>query len=505
MHALIVAVAVAVGSLYLAPPPASVSLGNASNGHLVGGVPLPMRGRHHRVIPSTRARGFVHGTRELVSTLLGAARAVARKYRGAILQVGNLSRKGGGDLPGSASHNSGRDVDVPFYVTDSRGRPVPDAGFARFDARGRAGALRFDVGRNWTFVRYWLGRKRIQVQWIFVADPLKNLLVRYARRKREPSWLIDRALEVLGQPGNSSAHAEHFHIRLYCALHERLLGCLNYGPTWPWVDDYAKEMTAETARLVAAIPGADGAAAVRKIGAIRGHSGLVGVIAALRDPRPAVRTAAAEVLPLLSGAETATPTLIALAEAATDPAWADRLVRTLAVVGDARMAAPLERLVRSRKAAEPETRVLAVQGLARLLHLPATPVLGEALNDPSRAVRAAAAAGLRRVTNQSFAPGARGVARFRAWWQKNAQRARMDWVRDGFQRLFRLRFTPRAWQRSIRKLVGLIRGGGAVAFNARALLADLTGFEMKRGHFSDVQMYRFYRSWLRRGGAKRRP
>ena len=47
-----------------------------------------------------------------------------------------------------------------------------------------------------------------------------------------------RAEAVLAQPRDSSAHLDHFHVRLYCALEERVEGCVDYGPVRPWVDTF---------------------------------------------------------------------------------------------------------------------------------------------------------------------------------------------------------------------------------------------------------------------------
>src|SRR5581483_7377451 len=62
--------------------------------------------------------------RRLVSLLVRAAERVDRLYPGSVLLVGDLSSRDGGYLPGHVSHRNGRDADVAFYYSDSRGNRV---------------------------------------------------------------------------------------------------------------------------------------------------------------------------------------------------------------------------------------------------------------------------------------------------------------------------------------------------------------------------------------------
>ncbi len=80
-----------------------------------------------------------------------AADRVARKHRGSVLFVGDMSAKKGGYLPGHNSHQSGRDADVGFYVMNAKGKPINPKRFIAFGADGRARDLdwaRFDDARN---------------------------------------------------------------------------------------------------------------------------------------------------------------------------------------------------------------------------------------------------------------------------------------------------------------------------------------------------------------------
>jgi murein endopeptidase len=483
----------------------SLSLKNASDGYLLHGKRLRKRGRYHRVLSRTVRNDFRWGTDELTYLLRRSARRVAKKYPGSILLVGNLSKKGGGDLPGSVSHNSGRDADLPFYAVDAKGRFITSHKFARFDASGRSGRYRFDIRRNWALVRALLSYRRIQVQWIFVADRLKRKLIRHAKQSGAPQWIIARASKVLGQPGNSSAHAEHFHVRVYCNKHERLEGCLNYGPTWAWVDDYAEEIAKRTSELLVTVENQSlgtekPVQAVRKIAAIRGHSGVLRLVKVLSDPREPVRAAVVDALVVLDGIAEATESLLQAYRRSRSAEWSHKLIKCLALRADERAAGVLVSALLPGSKLKPKSRALAAGGLGRLLHSPSILKLAEALKSRSSEIRIAASLALERITNRDFGLGNNAIRRWMSWWKKNKARTRMDWVRDGFASRFKIRVPKKRRRKSITKLVNLIRRGGPVSFNARALIYDETGFQRKQGHFTDRQMFRFYRSWLRSGG-----
>jgi len=211
----------------------SRSVGTAQNGHIVDARAVPEQGPHHRVVPQTVARSFHFGTDETVELVLRAATRVARDSPGSVMRVGNLSRAGGGDIPPSVSHESGRDVDLLFFATDWKGEPADPPNFVTFDASGestvRAGDVprwRFDVERNWLLVKALLSDD-VVVQWIFVYTPLRQILVDHAVRIHEPDRLVERARRVLVEPRNSSRHADHFHVRLACSLEDRASGCVD--------------------------------------------------------------------------------------------------------------------------------------------------------------------------------------------------------------------------------------------------------------------------------------
>lgn len=216
-------------------PGVSASVGTTRDGYLVGGLPLPTSGPL-AARPVSVHRGADYATPSLVRALTRAAERVDRSWPGSILWAGDASAAGGGDLPNHASHNSGRDVDLAFYRRSADGRlgDIPTLTVFGTDLRAAAG-LRFDAPRNWALVAALLEDPEVEVQWIFIASHLRDALLDEARAIDARPELIERATSVLAQPSDSSPHAEHYHLRVYCSAEERLAGCLDAGPYHPWV------------------------------------------------------------------------------------------------------------------------------------------------------------------------------------------------------------------------------------------------------------------------------
>ena len=87
----------------------------------------------------------------------------------------------------------------------------------------------FDVERNWYLVRSIIENPIVSVQYIFVFDPLKQMLLDHAGAIGEPPDVIEQASYLLHQPGDSAPHDDHFHVRLYCAKSDRAVGCRDRG------------------------------------------------------------------------------------------------------------------------------------------------------------------------------------------------------------------------------------------------------------------------------------
>jgi penicillin-insensitive murein DD-endopeptidase len=239
----------------------SVSVGNHATGALRGGSRLPPRGEGYVVPQRWRDRQRSFGTDELIQLLVRAARRVNRVQRNSLLGVADLSARGGGATAEHRSHRNGRDVDLLYYLTDADGKPVTPTEMIHLDRQGnqvlpssqpavRGARLRgrprppsvaapatqpvvqrkLDVARNWEFIKALLTDRQVSVQWIFIGQPLAQLLLQHAKRRREPPYLIDRAAAIMHQPSDAQTHMDHWHVRVFCSPSDRYQGCIDRGP-----------------------------------------------------------------------------------------------------------------------------------------------------------------------------------------------------------------------------------------------------------------------------------
>jgi len=210
-----------------------LSLGYTNSGRLVGGrlfrdTPFMTRVQHHRKSKVSWALP------NLLTALNRAARMVARKYPGSMLEIGELSRKDGGRITSHLSHQSGRDADVAFYLTDLDGAPIRGPRFLRCDGRGDGRddpTIRFDDQRNWEFVRALLEDPNEEVRQIFIYAPLRARLLAYAAKVKAPRQIRAKAAAAMMQPVNALPHDDHFHIRISCPLDQVERGCADL-PLW---------------------------------------------------------------------------------------------------------------------------------------------------------------------------------------------------------------------------------------------------------------------------------
>lgn len=274
-----------------APPTRSV--GPPHRGELLDAVALVER-PGLAILPSANRRDAVWGTPALVDMVARAADLVAQKHSGSVLWVGDLSRRGGGPFAPHASHQSGRDVDLAFYLSSPEGVFVDPPRMTNVDVRGEVGGLQFDEERNWGLVEAMLSDPGAQVQWIFVATHIRAALLEHARVIGSP--LLERAERVLFEPRDSSPHADHFHVRIYCGLEDRLSGCLDAPPFHEWVDRHEAALT----------------------------TWLDGLLPLLMHPHQPETTQAIEAIVRMN-ASSATPTLMDLADRVsdTDPAMSE--------------------------------------------------------------------------------------------------------------------------------------------------------------------------------------
>lgn len=204
------------------PPPRADSVGPPNDGRLEGGIRLDTTNKPYlRVVPAYNYKDVDTrwGLPALVHAIDRAAKAVNKKYPGAVLGVGDLSRKNGGELAHHHSHESGRDADLGFYLVNEKGQPVLRPSFVKVDEKLTAPSVagaRFDVARNWLFLQNLLLDRQARVSHVFVAEPLKHALLAHARSRGVSRALYVRAAQVMMQPTGGLPHDDHFHVRISC-------------------------------------------------------------------------------------------------------------------------------------------------------------------------------------------------------------------------------------------------------------------------------------------------
>ena len=188
-------------------------MGSPNEGKLQGGEALVER-PYLRFLPNHHQRW---GTPQLVGLLDRGAERLSKRHKGSVVEIGDLSQRGGGDIAGHHSHESGRDADVGFLATDANGRPVRLGRLVAFDEDGRGpGKLRFDDARNWALVEAWLTAPHTHVAQIFIAAHLRDRLLTYARTHGALPSVRQRAALALLQPRRGLIHDNHFHVRVAC-------------------------------------------------------------------------------------------------------------------------------------------------------------------------------------------------------------------------------------------------------------------------------------------------
>lgn len=212
-------------------PPSAQSLGTVNHGRLREGDRLPDEGESWRTEVVWRARGLRWGTRGMVNLLSGSTR---RSAAGLPLVVGDLAHPGGGDArPNHRSHQSGRDVDLVLWLVNRAGTPIPNAAMRALGDDGVAldgSGDRFDALRTWRFVAELATAPEADVQYIFLYEPLIQLVLDAARASDAPLALIEHVRDLMAQPSSAAPHNDHIHLRIHCDVLELERGCSELGP-----------------------------------------------------------------------------------------------------------------------------------------------------------------------------------------------------------------------------------------------------------------------------------
>jgi penicillin-insensitive murein endopeptidase len=252
----LVALSVGCAGTGLIDDGSSLSFGPPNDGALIEGQALPARGDGYAMPPTWARRGLHFGTAELVAVIVHLGRQLNRRRP---LAVADLSPRSGGPSAWHRSHQTGRDVDLIFFARDAAGAPAATATMRRYGPDGasipdRPGdpVVFFDVPANWVLVRALIENPIADVQWIFISDDLKQLLIDHAIATAAPPDLIAAAAVLLHQPTRSLPHDDHMHVRIYCAPSDVVLGCEETGPYRWYKKSYKYRDREGTARPTAA-------------------------------------------------------------------------------------------------------------------------------------------------------------------------------------------------------------------------------------------------------------
>lgn len=206
------------------------SVGSPNEGTLEGGVKLePEPGL--RIVPAHQNTGARWGLPELVRMIQRAARKVNKEHSGGTMSVGDLSRPGGGEISGHHSHESGRDVDIGFYMTTNHDKAYLPSRFVAFDEKGKpvgAPGAHFDDARNWALVSALFNDPEAHITQVFVAEHIRARLLAYAEKIHAPIALRNKAATFLIQPRHALPHDDHFHVRISCPSSQKN-ACVEYA------------------------------------------------------------------------------------------------------------------------------------------------------------------------------------------------------------------------------------------------------------------------------------
>lgn|GEM_PF-844734 len=215
LHGTTAKIAPAAGPQRTAP---GKSVGSPTDGHLLGGAHLG-DAPYLRIYPVYAGADVRWGVEPLVGLVDRSAKNVRKQFPDAVLSVGHLSKAGGGELDRHASHESGRDADIGFYVKNVAGKPILADHMVAFVGDGTAPSwpgAHFDDARNWALVSSIVSDGHARVTHIFVATPIRERLLAYAAKVGASPAIRSKVAEVLAQPHGALPHDDHFHVRIAC-------------------------------------------------------------------------------------------------------------------------------------------------------------------------------------------------------------------------------------------------------------------------------------------------
>ncbi len=188
------------------PTGESLSIGEANRGRLVNGVRLESDD-----LFLVRSQDENYGTAETIEATRRAVAEVSRRFPGRPrIVVGDLSKEHGGRIRPHKSHQSGRDIDLGFFLV---GDAQPNH-FVPLTAKN------IDLARNWALIEALAAGD--DVQYIFIDRRVQKLLRAYAEEvEKVPAKVLDGIFEYPRKGSLTTlvrhrrGHRNHLHVRFF--------------------------------------------------------------------------------------------------------------------------------------------------------------------------------------------------------------------------------------------------------------------------------------------------
>jgi penicillin-insensitive murein endopeptidase len=496
-------------------PQVSRSVGDTTHGWLVNARRIPQPHPHIRTLPVQYERGLNFTSDQMFVIIEEAAAHVASEYPRSLVRLGNFSAQGGGDIPYSVSHNSGRDGDLGFFVVGPDGKPTEPAGLVPLDEQGRYetddGVFVFDAPRNWALIEGLIESADGQLQYIFVSDPLRRVLLDEARRQGAPRDVISKAETLLHQPGGALPHNDHFHVRIYCSEIDVRSGCQNAGRRLVGYRSY-RHARIETAKEAAVALGAADAsvrlAAVRRLALLEARSRADEIEARLVDDSAKVRAAASRALGRLGRGATA------IAKRLPDENEPQVVAEMINALGRLGGASALDALIAELAKPRPidlvgsfstDARTFVAEALISTESAKPVPVLIAALGSERVDVRISAARALRILTNHRLGTDEEllagdsaqlAVQRWQQWYAEHGDEDRDAWLACGFQDAGY--GVDRLSANHVWDLCRAVAADDYLSYNAQRVLMRISGREPASLSWSKNDANFYWRRWFER-------
>lgn len=507
----------------LSKPKGSISLGFTNSGKLRNGSELPAKGKGYQIISHVLPRRTNHGTDELIGLIERATAKVNQRFPGSVLGIGNLGFADGTKIPWSVSHQAGRDADLSFYASvngkpyEKGGKVLPLTYFGpNLIATGQKGkyAPRFDVKRNLALVQAMLEDvEGARIQYLFVANWLRDAMLAEARQQHLPWSLIGKMAEVLQQPSDSNAHNDHFHLRLYCTIEDRLHGCKNRGVTRSWVNLGDREVNQTATKLVRILNLDESkhealiVEAIQRLGAMGAVEQLSAVGQKLSAKSTKVRKVSLQALKELADAKAADVILARLPEV-TDGAWAAELVSILPSLDAPKLIGIAEHVAarpehylhaKARARAEGPILVTVLSLLRDHGQKSSVSVIKKHLASKDAKVKRAAVEALEALTCHSVSD----LARFDAFWAKQQVKALSALAEEGVLRQRWVRAKSLRSKAGVESLIRLLdkRSVAQQACSHRAL-ERITGRTIERTLRTPARNKRQWQHWWKANASR---